>query len=114
MVSSPRVSAAMILSINASTAGSAMPARLNEPGLLQQLRCLGQQRAILSRTVGNRRQIRLAEHLVRHLGAERLKQRELCLARLAFRHHAGILEYRDSALVSTVHDRFVGPFEIER
>src|SRR4029077_3803759 len=43
-------------------------------GLLQQLRRLAQQHAVLARAVGHRGQIRLAEHLVRHLAVERLKQ----------------------------------------
>ena len=57
--------------------------------------------------------IGLAEHLVGHLAAKRLEQLEFVGARRALRHHVGVLEHRDGALVGAVHDGLVGPFEIE-
>ena len=44
---------------------------------------------------------------------ERLEQRQLVRARLALRHHVGVLEHRMGAVVGPVHDVLVGPFEIE-
>ena len=41
---------------------------------------LAQQGAVLAGAVGDRRHERLAEHLVRHLAAERLEQRQLVAA----------------------------------
>src|SRR6266702_6047402 len=81
--------------------------------LLQELVRLAQERAVLARTVGDRRHERLAEHLVRHLAAERLEQRELFRARLALGHHVRILEHRMDSLVGSIHDGLVGPFEVE-
>src|SRR5215216_4434329 len=81
--------------------------------LVQELRRLAQQRAILSRAVGYRRHERLAEHLVRHLAAVRLEQGELAGVRCALGHHVGVLEHRMGALIRPVHDGLVGPFEIE-
>ena len=82
-------------------------------GVLQKLRRLAQQRAILAGAVRDRRQIGLAEHFVRQAGAERLEQRDFVGARLALRHHLGVLKHRDGALIGAVHDRLVGPFEVE-
>ena len=44
---------------------------------------LAQQGSILSRSVGNRRHERLAEHFVRHLAPERLEQLEKSVRRAA-------------------------------
>ncbi len=82
-------------------------------GLREQLHGLAQHAAILPRAVRHRRHVRLAEHLVRHLAAERLQQLKLLRRRLAFGHHVGVLEQRERALVSAVHDVLVGPLEVE-
>ena len=60
-----------------------LPSVIDAAGILEKLRGLAQQRAVLARAVGDRRQIRLAEHLVRHAAAKRLEQRQLLGARLA-------------------------------
>ena len=100
---------------DALAVGQHAPAVLDrEAGLLKDGGGLTQQVAILAGTVGDRRNERLAEHFVRHLAAERLEQRELVGARLAGRHHVGILEHRMGAVVRPIHDRLVGPLEIER
>ena len=82
-------------------------------GLLQQRARLAQQRAVLARAVGHRRHERLAEHLVGNLAAVRFEQRELVGAGLPDRHHVGVLEHRMGPVIGPVHDRLVGPFEIE-
>ena len=91
---------------------SRLPSLIDVARLLQQLRGLAQQRAVLARAVGHRRHERLAEHLVRHLAAERLEQRKFFRRRLAV---AIMSEFwnGDSALIGAVHDGLVGPFEIE-
>src|SRR4029078_8233864 len=80
---------------------------------LQKLRGAPQHASILTRSVGYRRNKRLAEHLVGDLAAERIKKRQFFRRRLASRHHVGVLEYRMGAQVRTVHNCLVGPFEIE-
>ena len=84
-----------------------------KPGLLQQLRGLAQQRAVLPRPVRDRRHEGLAEHLVRHLAAERLEQLHLLGRWRPLRHHVRVLERRVGARIGAVHDGLVGPFEIE-
>ena len=56
----------------------------------------------------------IAEHLVRHLAAERLEQLEFFRRRRPAHHHVRILERRMGARIGAVHDGLVGPFEIER
>ena len=77
------------------------------------MRAAPQPAAVVAGAVGHRRHIRLAEHFVRHLAAERLEQLELGGVRLAGRLHRRVLEHRLRAVVGAVHDVLVGPFEIE-
>ena len=75
-----------------------LPFLSGEARLGEQLRAAAQPAAVVAAAVGHRRHVRLAEHFVRHLAAERLEQRELGRVRLAVRHHRRILEHRHRAL----------------
>src|SRR5580698_10453902 len=72
------------------------------------------QRAVLAGAVRHRRHIGLAEYFVRHMAAERFKQREFIAAGRPFRHHVGVLKHRYGALIRAVHYGLVGPLEIKR
>src|SRR5205085_5412352 len=69
---------------------------------------------VLAPPTRHRRHERYAEHLVRHLSAERLEQLQLFRRRQPGRHHVRILERRNRARIGAVHHGLVGPFEIER
>src|SRR5579863_2758704 len=106
--------------VNQELDGHGLAARQNElavldraTGLLDELRGLAQQRAILAGAVGDRRLVRLAEDLLRQVGAERLEQSKLRRVRHSLRHHVRVLKDRDGPLVRPVHDRLVRPFEVE-
>ena len=92
---------------------TSLPSRRTMPADCSSARGLAQHVAVLPGAVGDRRHERRAEHLVGQLAAERLEQRHLFGARRAFGHHLRILEQRDGALIGSVHDVPVGPFEIE-
>ena len=90
-----------------------LPSLIGAAGVLEKLRRLAQQRAVLRPSRPTPAAPGLAEHLVRNASAERFEQRKLAGVRLALRHHVRVLEHRDGALVGAVHDRLVGPFEVE-
>ena len=82
-------------------------------GGIEQVAGAAQQLAILPGPVGLRRYPCRPEHFRQQAVAERLQQRDLVRRRLAARHHLGVLEHRMRALVRTVHQVLVGPFEVE-
>ncbi len=90
-----------------------LPSLSAKPAAASKLRAAPQPAAIVAGTVGHRRHIGLAEHFVRQLAAERLKQRQFGGIGLALRHHRRILKHRHRAVIGAVHDVLVGPFEIE-
>src|SRR5262249_60696866 len=71
------------------------------PGITQELGATPQPLPVLSRCIGDRRQVRLAENLVGNLSAERLQQCNLRRVRLSRRPHLRNLEDRIRPILIT-------------
>ncbi len=90
-----------------------LPSLITHPASCKSWDALRKKRPVLARSIGDRRQVWITKHVVGHLAAKWLKQLELFRRWFARRHQVRVLEWGVRARVGAVHNRLVGPLEIE-